>query len=177
MRGKVLYVPRLFVAIEIPAEIKKQLVGSWEHAGLRPISIENMHLTLAFLGEANLGAVTEALGQLQSSRRRLELETTTWGTFPRTSSARVLWVGVSGGAELLDLVARIRRAADSVAPHMDRKPFSPHITLARAQASINLSGLKVELNRQTWGAAEFSLIESKLARPRAIYDVVKRFAL
>ena len=93
-----------------------------------------MHLTLLFLGEAQearVPAVVEAM-TAPASMPPFDMTFGGVGVFPPRGAPRVLWLGVSEGADLLarfssELAERIR----GVGIAFDDRPFHPHLTLGR----------------------------------------------
>jgi 2'-5' RNA ligase len=96
-----------------------------------------LHVTLAFLGEieaASVPAIAASLADTASRHDSFELGVGGGGTFGPSRAARVLWTGVTAGA--LPLGAVQREVTSALAPHGYRpeaRPFTPHITLARAR--------------------------------------------
>ena len=124
---------RLFIAIELPADLKRALGRlRVEIPGARWVPAEQIHLTLAFLGEvedAALGRLVEELSRIQASG--FELCFTGTGCFPGRRRPRVLWVGLKPQAHLIDLESRVRAVVLASGIPQEERPFSPHITLAR----------------------------------------------
>jgi 2'-5' RNA ligase len=140
---------RLFVAVEIP-EAVRQAVGRRVAAGRRELPAarwvhpDNLHLTLAFLGEvepASVAGLDAALRPAFARHAPLAVRLAGAGCFPvaqpggRPRPARVAWVGVEveQGAEHLralqgDVAEAVRRL---VAGEEESPPWSPHLTLAR----------------------------------------------
>lgn len=99
---------RLFFALELPSAVQKQIV-QWrashfpEDAG-RPVAADNLHLTLAFLGEVSAEkqrALAALAGRLRQPGFTLTLDDA--GQWLRS---RVVWLGTrqpprSGGAQRL----------------------------------------------------------------------------
>jgi 2'-5' RNA ligase len=99
---------------------------------------EGWHLTLAFLGATDPGAVPRLLDAVRSAvgdRAAWAAPTGSLGTFPGPRRARVVWYGVADrDARLGDLAAAVRRALEPMAPALrGTSPFQPHITLGRAR--------------------------------------------
>ena len=139
---------RLFAAIDLPSgaraiiaqavdALRLQLRGAEMEDAFRWVAVENMHLTLRFLGNVPDDACArakEAMGQpfeLPSAPIALG----GLGTFPPRGRPRVLHVAVVEG--VLNL-ASLRDAVDArLAPlcrwEPETRPFSPHLTLARAR--------------------------------------------
>lgn len=156
---------RLFVAVEIPEDVKAhisaQIALLKEKFALQWSPPRNWHLTLAFLGDADPAVVAEALRTI-SPNGPFELELNGSGSFPRSASARVLWAGISESDALAKLVTNVRLACGPVAPAMDLKPFTAHITLARSRNGRDLRSLSLVLESLFWTVTQFELIESRL---------------
>ena len=132
---------RSFVAIELPDQLKRELVGLVDRlrAGSPPVARwvdpTNIHLTLKFLGDvaadrldAVMAALTVAVGDFAPFR----LEVGGLGVFPNPDRVRVVWVAVSGETGRLQT---LRRAVDGAMEKLgfpgESRPFTPHLTLAR----------------------------------------------
>lgn len=183
---------RSFIAIEIPENIKQQMVevqrriksaavdASWP----RP---EGMHLTLKFLGEIPESKVIDirnALDRAASGIGSFRLEIQGAGAFPNARSARVVWIGISGELEKLGaLQAAVEDAMAGLGMQRENRAFTPHITLGR---------IKYIRSKETWLAAleqvkdiklpgfqvnAVSLIKSELKRSGAEYTEIARVEL
>lgn len=98
---------------------------------------EQLHLTLRFLGEVDAARVDALRGALADAVRGVEpfrLVLAGLGVFPPRGAPRVVWAGVSFGAErLAELTARVEeRLAEAGFPREARR-FSPHVTLGRVR--------------------------------------------
>jgi 2'-5' RNA ligase len=124
---------RLFVAVDLPDEAR-QAIGvhqkliadtlSKSREGLKLVDPARMHLTLVFLGEESMNAPV--------SVAPFDMAFGGVGVFPPRGRARVLWIGLTEGADLLarlqhDIAERIR----VVGIAFDDRPFHPHLTLGR----------------------------------------------
>ena len=124
---------------------------------------ENMHLTLAFIGDyPDPLPVTEALEAVAFTPFDLALEGL--GCY-----GDLWWAGVKDSAPLEAVVRRIRRAlADNGIP-FDRKKFSPHITLIR-KARGEMPGVRPETAAMT--VNRISLMRSDRGKNGMIYTEV-----
>lgn len=134
---------RLFIAIEpsdecrqVAASERARLEQRLEHPPIRWQPLENLHLTLGFLGDVADDAVEDCIHLLDrctANARRFELATTNLGAFPSASRPSVVWLGVEAtpARALRDLQATIAGAFRRV--RADPKPFRPHITLGRVK--------------------------------------------
>ena len=159
---------RLFVAIPLSNGIRARLAdyqqtlrasgvtGSWS-------ATENLHITLAFIGEyGDPDEVLDAVGTV--SFEPFDLCVGGSGSFSDT-----LWAGVGKNPSLEKLVRNVRRAlADADIP-FDRKKFRPHITLARRSSlPADLSSVpSPELSFMTVDG--FSLFRSDRGKHGMIY--------
>ena len=121
---------RLFIAIPFSEEFREELLrvqremkGNGVRGNFsRP---ENLHVTVAFLGEVKDPA--PAMKALQSVPvPELRLTSGPLGNF-----GELLWIGLRKNSALEEYVAEVRRALDAYGVEYDRKKFRPHITLVR----------------------------------------------
>src|SRR4029077_17189165 len=111
---------RLFVAIKIPADVRSAIEGAHSclrrelsGAAIRWTKIEQLHLTLKFLGNVDTGrveALADALRTICLGFAPLRLRAGGVGSFPNLRRPRVLWVGVSDAQGQLE---RLQRAVEA----------------------------------------------------------------
>ena len=161
---------RLFIAIALSKEMKAALIdvqNQMYEKGVRGSFTpeENLHLTLAFIGEyPDSEAVMEALSALSFSPFELCLEGL--GCF-----GDLWWAGMRESAPLTALARRLRHALAERGIPYDRKRFSPHITLLR-RARGEMPGLRPGQASMTVDAV--SLMRSDRGRNRMIYTELGR---
>jgi len=129
--------PRLFIAIDIPDEIKTALTQfTRELPAARWVTADQLHLTLRFIGEADpqaFAAIKGALSGIQFLPFQLVLQGA--GHFPPGKHPRVLWVGMGENQRLTQLYQDLGLALLEVGIPPEERPFSPHLTLARLKTS------------------------------------------
>ena len=124
---------RLFIAIRLSDAMKDSLIHTQNALYDRGVrgnytSEENLHLTLAFIGEyPDFEPVLDALSAV--SFRPFELRLEGMGRF-----GDLWWAGMSDSAPLTAVVRRVRRALAEKNIPFDKKRFTPHITLIRKAA-------------------------------------------
>ncbi|MEM1570297.1 MAG: RNA 2',3'-cyclic phosphodiesterase [Candidatus Bathyarchaeia archaeon] len=108
---------------------------------VKTVEVENMHLTLRFLGELPQQAVKRVMDGLKSlSFKPFKIEFKGLGVFPNLSYVRVVWVGVGEGVEKLeDLHNQVNGILKRLGFGVEE--FSPHLTIARVKAVRNKPGL------------------------------------
>ena len=174
---------RAFVAVELEQEITDELarvISALDRRGVRTVRPEDVHLTLKFLGdvqESNIPAIASAISQVVEPNRPFTVQVGRFGAYPDDSAPRVLWVGVDGAAVLLSMRADIEESLSSLGIPMDRRRWSPHLTLARIRDGTKkadrrrvweeLSGL--DPVSQTMTVSAVSLIRSRLTPDGAVY--------
>lgn len=132
---------RLFVAIELPGDVKQQIAARVElvRAQLPAASWgrpEAYHVTVAFIGDQPESVTGPIEAQLQASvrDRRFAVEIKGAGFFPNVRRARVAWLGLSPADRLSRVATEVREGLRRVHVPFDEKPFKAHLTLARLKA-------------------------------------------
>lgn len=123
--------PRLFFALPLhglaPALVAWREQQPWP--GL-PVPQANLHLTLAFLGEADeltLARLMAAAGRQHCPPLRIRLDQTGW--FARAKAA---WVGPREWPNELEVLARaLRRQGEKLGLGNGEQGYRPHVTLSR----------------------------------------------
>lgn len=121
---------RLFLAIMLDDALKDELCMIQKRLQIQGVKgrftpRENMHLTLAFIGEYNDPEfVSDVLSKVSLEPVRLVIDG--FGSFGDT-----YWIGVKEDVGLANNVRRIRKALSDSSIPFDRKKFSPHMTIAR----------------------------------------------
>ena len=124
---------RLFIAIQLSDELKTAFVGTMHElkkAGVKGnyTPLQNLHLTLAFIGETKEAAlIQEEMKKLSFKPFRLTLSE--MGSF-----GDVLWVGMKGNQGLAGIAKSVRDSLDKIGVSYDKDKFVPHITIVRKAA-------------------------------------------
>ena len=121
---------RLFIAIPLSDAARDAVLriqNTFRTAGVRGnyTSRENLHLTLAFIGEySDPDGVLDALETVEFAPLSLVMERL--GRFDD-----LWWTGFADSPELTALVKRLRRTLAEAGIPYDRKKFLPHVTILR----------------------------------------------
>jgi RNA 2',3'-cyclic 3'-phosphodiesterase len=184
---------RLFVAFDLPGEVRQALVDLI--ARLRPlcraarwVRPEGMHVTLKFIGHAiadgdaeKFAATRAALATIRS-REPVEIHYRGVGFFPDARRPRVVWCGVEASANLAELAADVERGLEPLGIPCEKRPFVPHLTLARFKSHEGVGALAratAEFAGHDFGAARetvFRLFESKLKSGGAEDRMIENYA-
>ncbi|MEM2094541.1 MAG: RNA 2',3'-cyclic phosphodiesterase [Candidatus Bathyarchaeia archaeon] len=179
---------RIFVAIDVPdgevkekiTEFQKKLIQTG--ADLKLVEPENIHITLRFLGDTQISLVEKLkleLGAIRFSPFKIVLREV--GAFPDLNRINVVWIGIGeGNLALIDLWNKVNRSLTNCGVPMDRRGFSPHLTVARVRSGRNKDALSktiIDLSDFEFGAFEadsFTLKQSILTPAGPIYRNLKR---
>lgn len=176
--------PRLFVAIDLPDDYRNTVADiGRDLPGARRVPREQLHLTLRFIGEVSdetFAAVRSTLAGVKGAAFPLALRGI--GHFPPGRHPRVLWVGVDGGVQLLELQQEVELALIGASIPPEERKFSPHLTLARLKDTPPGPVLALEERFREFGAGpfpvgEFHLYSSTLTRNGAIHTREATFSL
>ncbi len=151
------------------------------------VPIENVHLTLQFLGgvpEERVEDVGAAVAAAARTIPALHLELQGTGAFPSARRARVLWAGIGGDLEgLTALVAELGRRLSPLGFPPEARAFSAHLTLGRSRDPRGLPGLAAALahvadtGSPRWRATDVVLFQSRLSPAGPIYQALARAPL
>jgi 2'-5' RNA ligase len=161
----------LFVALVPPESARVELATALRAlpspARLRWTSPEQWHVTLAFLAEVDertQGQLVDRLGRVAGRHPPPELALVGGGQFGH----RVLWTRVDGDRVVLRrLVDAVRAAVRRCGLPAERRPFRPHLTLARGGGAggpdlVPLVGPLRHFVGRPWLATQLHLVCSHL---------------
>src|SRR2546430_13852431 len=95
----------------------------------------NLHLTVRFLGHVDASLAEGVADRLaEADLRSFELRLGETGTFKRGRLARVVWLGLTSGAEeIAALAAKGEAEGERAGLEREARPFHAHLTLPRAR--------------------------------------------
>jgi len=182
---------RVFLAINLPAEIKQELLKIQEQFPILPcrfVKDESLHLTLIFLGdrtEEELEKIT-ALGKEVGERTPcfdISFGRVCYGPGKKLPP-RLIWAEGEKSEGLITLKKNLDKLlAEKISFQPERQDFLPHITLARIKAwdwkRIEPEERpKVNLDVSfTLPVSSFELMESELKKSGSEYQILKSFPL
>lgn len=154
---------RLFFAIWPPTETAAALHGWSKRLQGRATPAANIHLTLAFLGEADPAKAASAARAVRAPRHELVFDVARY-----VKRNEMIWaVAREAPVQLVEsLHANLAKAGFS----LEKRPFAAHVTLVRkAHPPLSLPPLP----RVDWPVKEFLLVRSLPSK----YEAVARFPL
>jgi 2'-5' RNA ligase len=134
---------RMFVALELDEATRAVLVEEQQRAlsrvtsksSLRLVDAEQIHLTLAFLGEVRSPTAEQAIDAMQrpfSGMQPFSIVVGGVGMFPARGTPRVLWLGLlSGVGEVMTLQTEVANRIRAIGIRLEERAFHPHVTIGR----------------------------------------------
>ncbi len=161
---------RLFIAIMADGQFRKAVTDTLEQMKQDGISSrfvpeENLHITLAFIGESDAEPVINALSRI--SFRPFEIRLNGTGMFGDT-----FWAGVKDNDRLKALADQVRQELSAAGIPYDGKDFIPHITLIRRMKG---SGKTYSVQDCRMTVSSISLMHSDLSSGRPHYIEIASF--
>jgi RNA 2',3'-cyclic 3'-phosphodiesterase len=194
---------RIFIALDIDDTIRNRIARFTEGvSGFAPetrwVKPESLHVTLKFIGEQTepvVKAIQQAMSGLPAEAAQIHFRG--YGFFPTAKSARVFWIGMEADPQLATLAAAVDDKLSTLGIPKEDRPFSPHLTLARAaggsgsprrQKADRSSNLTFQRLQEKLGALpapefgtmttrEFYLYQSQLSPKGSKYTKLARFDL
>ena len=137
---------RAFIAVELPLEIRQNVQRATSSlrrdTGLliRWVALENMHLTLKFLGDIpseNVEVLTELTVVQADSFNSFDIHLSGIGAFPGSKRPRVIYIGIQAPAELEEFQRRVESATRRLGYKPEERVFSPHLTIGRVRQHVS----------------------------------------
>lgn len=162
---------RIFIAIRFTEAFKSSILDAQD--GLREYGVrgnytqpENLHLTLAFIGE------TERVAEIKAAVDAVKFEpfvirTGKLGSF--NGRSRVLWLGIEGEDKVKTIAQQLRRNLDKCGIDYAKGRFSSHITLVRQPSEMPLD---VEVESESMTVSEISVMNSERINGRLVYTAL-----
>jgi 2'-5' RNA ligase len=148
---------RAFIGVDIGDTIRHSAIALQERlartgAGVKWVEPENLHITLLFLGEVDDRDIVPISRSIEAAARTepaFALRVSGIGAFPTLRRPKVLWGGVSDGADALrrlyaDLEAKL---LDLGLYRKEERGYTAHLTLGRLKSERDGLGLAPELTQ------------------------------
>jgi 2'-5' RNA ligase len=184
---------RTFIGIDVSEGIRDSAVAFQEAlantgAQVKWASPESMHVTLLFLGDVDdreLHAICRAVQDVAAREPPFQLRVSGVGAFPNTRRPKIVWGGVTEGAEALqrlydDLETRM---LDLGCYRKEERGYTPHLTLGRVRGESDGHILASELAKRTAWEGGRTMVEevlvysSEMDRDGPVYTVIGRAEL
>jgi 2'-5' RNA ligase len=182
---------RTFTAVEITPEIRSTALRLIERLRVAPVKVtwtkaDNLHYTLKFLGDVRAEqtadicrAAQEAVGPFSP----FEIVAAGAGAFPSAVHPRTLWLGISEGAEPMELLFQaVERLLEPLGFPREHRRFTAHLTLGRVRggspAGFNemaeLLRKHADFDAGAMTVDSVTVFSSTLGREGPMYEVLSR---
>lgn len=178
---------RLFVAVQIPAVVKKEVKELIDqellkNKGIKLVRPENWHLTLQFLGDVasdDLPAIKTALKELSESHKLFNLYVESLELFPRENLPRVVALQIKDHSALTDIQKAVAEALGKwTSPEGVKQHFRPHISILRLKPGVDVADLQellAEPYERRFEVPDIILYSSELEEGGAVHAEEARF--
>lgn len=183
---------RIFIATEI--EISEEFLKEFDifkmkcnkYFQINWTKLENIHLTLKFIGEINeevLLKIEKKLDENFKNYRMFESKISKIGMFGSKYNPKIVWLGLENEEKFKELHSNIENILNKFKGN--EQPFVPHITLGRIKY-INDNKLfhqffddfkKLNISEKTFKIEKFNIYESILTKNGPIYKIYKTYNL
>ena len=186
---------RAFFAISIPEEITsiaaQKINKSDLHASesIRWLFHNKIHITLKFIANFQSQHIESLSSMIQNAIQEFDpfsVSIRGFGTFPNIHAPRVIWVGVVNNPTLIRLASMIENITEYHGYNIERRLFSPHITIGRITRnlqSVELIALRAlvqdsrKIPFKDILVDEFTLFKSMLHHTGAVHIPEKTYLL
>lgn len=182
---------RTFIAVDLGKTLRDRLVSLQENlaragADVKWVEVENLHITLLFLGEVDereLPALCRAVSVECGRHERFTLGIQTVGTFPNPRRPRVVWAGAGEGTpELIALHDALESPLQELGCYRrEERQYKPHVTLGRVKSDGSAEALAaILLKKANWNAGtevevqEVLVMSSMLTKQGPEYAILSR---
>jgi 2'-5' RNA ligase len=177
---------RSFIAIALPDQVRADIGTIIER--LRPtgpparwVPPQNLHVTVKFLDEIapeQVDPILAAIRVASADVRPFDLQLGGFGVFPNERRARVFWIGITSGFDILRPLAKA--IDDQLLPlgfPRESRPFSAHVTLARLREPgpadhLNRAAAHLAYQSEPIPVRQIELMRSVLSPKGADYSVI-----
>lgn len=162
---------RIFIAIRFTEAFKSSILDAQD--GLKEYGVrgnytqpENLHLTLAFIGE------TERVEEIKAAVDAVKFEpfvirTGKMGCF--NGRSRVVWLGIEGEDKVKAIAQQLRCNLDQRGIDYVKGKFSPHITLVRQPSEMPLD---IDVESESMTVSKIYVMKSERINGRLVYTAL-----
>ena len=176
---------RAFISVDVDStpklmEMEERLRGSG--AQLKVVDLDNIHLTLKFLGdtdEALIEDIVDIMARSVKDVKPFTMGLRGTGAFPNPNYMKVIWVGLEGADALITISKTMDRELANLGFKREKRGFRPHITLARVKGPRKkniLAQILKDYESEEFGTQKVECVRLKksvLSREGPTYTTVK----
>jgi RNA 2',3'-cyclic 3'-phosphodiesterase len=130
---------RIFIALKVdPSPALLSLISTLKSVlsrdSIKWTNPENIHITLAFLGDTEENIIENISSMLKekcAGSGNFELVIKGCGLFRSINDPRIIWTGIKPSENLLQLNETVMKGLKELMIKLEERPFKPHLTLGR----------------------------------------------
>lgn len=178
-----------FIAVPVDERLKGKLTN-WNKNEKPPfkrfVDEADYHITLAFLGGVEPALLEDlgiSLAETSINYAPFSLTLEDIGFFGQENYPRVFWAGVKKEEKLFGLQKGIFETCTRLGFHLDARPYTPHLTLARKYCGDSpflkeklKSSFQKNLKNQSWDVSRFVIYRTNL-KQTSKYEEIISFSL
>ena len=173
---------RIFIALNIDNQLKRKMLNwqeKWPDLEARWTKEANLHLTLAFIGQATDEELVEVCQAVKAVGKNhdcfnVELDRICYG--PPKGRPRMIWARGPINEALINLKNDLDSHLSSNFFKKHNRPFRPHLTLARLKNDKNLPEIEENID-WLFSVDSIEVMESKLQKEGAQYIILESVQL
>jgi RNA 2',3'-cyclic 3'-phosphodiesterase len=136
---------RLFIGIKIEPspkflEIYQEIKENLAHEKIKWVEIEDLHVTLKFLGfthSDNIPKINTAIQRSIKHCNPFQVEINGLGSFSSNKQVKVLWMGIDKINELCSISDRLMKNLLEHGYNQEERIYNPHLTLGKINCLSN----------------------------------------
>jgi len=131
---------RAFISMDLekfPSLVSFQNKIAVSDAKLKLVNLDQLHLTLKFLGDTREELLPHIVNVMKESVHGIEpfkVRLIGTGAFPSKSYMRVIWVGLEDGGTIKQIARKLNQDLEKYGYDKEEREFSPHVTIARVKS-------------------------------------------
>ena len=151
-------------------------------ANVKLVELENVHITLKFLGETD-EALIDRLQEIMKSAVEgitpFDIKFKGSGVFPNQKYIRVMWVGIENIENISKIAKKIDEQTSKLGFEKEKRAFSAHLTIARVKSAKNKDKLLQIIEKYKdvefgiFNVNQITLKKSELTPKGPIYTTIK----
>ena len=174
------------MAVEVPESVRKKIndlvqIEAKRELPIKWVKLNNLHITLKFLGEIDEEKKSEILPVLKeigNKHKSFQLQLSGIGCFPNPRNPRVLWVGVEQGNDALCAMSADVEEALAHFGFKREERFHPHVTIGRIKRFCKVDHiLEKNIIAEPFEVSAIVLFRSVLKPEGPIYTALAHFPL
>ncbi len=181
----------MFLGIPCTESVAFELAEAFQELkeieGLKPVDVENYHITVKFIGDEGLDfcrRLDSGLQRMLPVAGPLQLKLKHVGVFPNMGNPRVIWGGVRSRQELVELNEAVEKITSDLGIKEEKRDYHPHVTIGRLKKPPADKHMLVDWLKK-YGSEEFGqfrasylvLYESELTADGPVYKEIMKWPI